>query len=114
MTTLKISITKEVLEATKDCPAGRLVKNCAISYVVRSIWPIANTTADYIRPFMDNRLIPIYQRAFITRFDRATPAERAAMQPFDFIIEVPDEVIGEVNISEIREILKGSKTLELV
>lgn len=122
MINLRVSITKEVLEATKDCGIAtkKLNENCAISYAIRQIWPYALVGNWYILPFrqlnskMCYKQFRHYQESFIIRFDNNTPAERVAMQPFSFDIEVPDEVIGEVNIEEIKRICEGSKTLEVV
>ena len=42
------------------------------------------------------------------------PTGRLRMRPMSFVITVPEKVIEKIGIEEITELLKESKTLELV
>lgn len=110
-----IKITKEVLEKTKMCEADKLSENCAISYAVRALFPLAITQRTYMwfgNKEGDYTSLPMKAREFITAFDSLFPEERVKMKPFSFEIDVPDSVINEIGIGQVYKILSESKTLE--
>jgi len=122
---LKINITREVLEKTRFCGTvqfhqsnKKISEHCAIAYAVREIMPSAKVIEWKIYPFgniFDNNTgILHHQNSFISKFDKSTPEERLLIPPFSFEIEVPEAVIERINIDEVKQILKTSKTLELV
>lgn len=134
MTKLRINITKEVLEASKMCIAmgdsfgkqNGIGANCAIALGVRDLFPKAWITTSMIYPFYFEKEegkdtwseidLPWEARKFIHDFDalQDSPEERVKMKLISFEVEVSDEIIDELNIPEIGELLKQSKTLELV
>lgn len=125
---ITIHITKEVLEKTQLCPSAYPSKtittqeryllrtNCAISYAVREIFPGSETSNMYI--YINNKeknsiYLPIKAQRFIKTFDELLPDQRVSMTPFSFDIEVPEELINQIGISEVHRILSESKTLSL-
>jgi hypothetical protein len=119
-TTLKITVTKEILEKSKMCGTklGILMsENCAIAIAVRDIFPDACVGNPQILlgvlPF-DVVNLPIDAIKFIERFDVSSPQDRVNMEPISFEIEIPDEVIAKINIDELRPLLINHPTLELV
>lgn len=143
MYTLTIKVTREILEASKNCASGGwfishdiqaiIGANCGVAQAVREIFPNAFVSNKVIFTELEdvdftatkgtekyeqlmNIAIPLPEKAqaFIKVFDGATPEERVNMSPIEFDIQVPEETLTRViDIEEIREILKTSKTLEL-
>lgn len=141
---LEISITKDILELTKNCSGEglpikhRIGQNCAIGKAIFDIFPNSWTCDNEIfinrmpvyfteKGYMaENRsspswystsipiALPSEAREFIEEFDESTPEERVEMQPFSFEIEIPDEVIEMINIDEVKEVLKEHHCLKLV
>lgn len=121
MTKLRITVTKEILERSKNCSVyvELSTTNCAIACAVRDVFPSANVWANHINPFpghQKNKLIPLPKIAqdFIDAFDDATPEERVMMKPISFEIEVPDEVIEKINIDELKPLLENHPTLAIL
>jgi hypothetical protein len=124
MTKLLIKITPEVLERAKMCGTkeqpGFRTKNCAIAIAIRDIFPDASAGIDAITLYgnYNNRLPYIdisYSdkkrvQEFMVAFDSATPEQRPLLPPFSFTVELPDEVVERIDISDIDK----SLTLELV
>lgn len=122
---LKIKVTKEILERSKNCKYnGKSDKtgtgaNCAVALAVIDVFPDAWVNADSICPFFFNsfsKLIPLPYNAryFIYEFDKATAEERAKMREEEFELGVPDWVIERINIDEIKPLLENHPTLELI
>lgn len=120
MTALLIKITPEVLErakmcGTKECKRA-VVKSCAIAEAIQNIFPKSNTSAHYIRVYLDDSAdsimidLPKIATDFILLFDKTTPHLRPLMTPFSFTVELPDEVVERIDISDVEK----SLTLELV
>lgn len=110
-----IKVTKEILEASKMChyPA---TENCAIAVATREILPgflVNHKTINNIEKQI-YILLPKEAREFVLAFDDKSPKCRADMSPISFEIEVPDSYIDSIGIEEVKDILSGSKTLELV
>lgn len=114
MYTLKIKVTKEILERSKMCGSGNLnpSQNCAIALAVRDIFPDATIGVECIHV---GRVIwlPMEAQKFIERFDRIGPLERLRMEEIEFEVKVPDEVINQINIEELRPLLENHPTLQL-
>lgn len=117
---LKIKVTKEILKKSMFCRDDSLiVMNCAIAVAVREIWPKASVTQKYIRidsskkTFIED--LPESVGLFIYEFDRSTPSQRLEIPEFEFEVEIdPDIHLSHFDISELKEILTNSSTLELV
>ena len=99
--------------------------NCAITYALHKIFPYVTVESEIIilnslaPQAISKRYIyiklPTEAQIFIEMFDDSTPWYRANyMKPFSFEIEIPDEYLDSVDISEIHQALEESKTLELV
>ena len=120
---LKIAITKEIIEQCKNCGnenEGREIgKNCAVAFALNDIFPGVYVTGYYIFPFgieyeKEQVLripLPIIAQQFIKLFDgfRLTPKLRLILPEFEFTIDIPDEVIEQINIDEVRELIEGDK-----
>lgn len=117
---LKISVTEEILNGAGTCRYDP--GNCAIAKAVQTIFPNAYVFPQggiAISEEYANRIcrrdfscgIPIPQEAsdFICDFD-----EGKEVEPFSFDIELPDWVIDQMNIDEIRPLLVNHPTLELI
>lgn len=126
---IKITVTDEILKASMYCGtnAKGVAANCAIALAVRDFMPNALVcwTRGYLAeamsifPFVKNDLtmeIPLPEKAhnYITLFDNSTPLERLALPNLSFEIEVPDSIIDQIGITEVREILSNSLTMEEV
>lgn len=128
---LLIKITKNILEQSKMCNVVKCLSgtesgvgaNCAIALAVRSIFPDAWVDEENIIPFFFKELhkpivhkikLPYEACGFIAKFDSSTPDKRIQMPEFSFEIDVPDEIINQIGISEVHKILQESKTMELV
>lgn len=120
-TTLRIKVTKEILEKSKDC--GDYGESCAIARAVSDVLPHAYVESDQILPFWcflglgDDRFpikLPHTANQFIKEFDASSPEGRVVMDEISFDIEIPDGVIENINIDEIRPLLLNHPTLELV
>jgi hypothetical protein len=123
MTKLKIKVTKEILEKSKWCGTKKAVDmtrstNCAIALAVRDIFPNATVgpTSFYAcngAPF-DLVDLPRTASEFINDFDDAKPEDRPSLAEIEFEVEIPDSVIGRINIEELRPLLQNHPTLQLV
>lgn len=120
---LKIKVTKEILEKSKMCGLdGKTISNsCAIALACQEIFPKCTVSRLYISdqtPFGLNYSyrIPINKeiREFIREFDNSNIKERLNLPEFEFEVELTESYINSINIDEIKELLKNSKTLELV
>jgi len=114
---LKISITKEIVEQCKHCgnDEDEIGRNCAVAFALADIFPDVYVTNYCIFPFgigsqKDQALkipLPVIAQQFIKLFDGfyLTPRLRLLLPEFEFTIDVPDEVIAQINIDEVRELL---------
>jgi hypothetical protein len=112
----KIKVTKEILELSKGCGAEELEiigENCAIALAVKEIFPDVVVTGDFIYPFgVDDNdqwdelkiLLPKMAQDFIKNFDSLykIPNQRLRLPEFEFEISIPDEIISQINIDEVR------------
>ena len=120
---LKISVTKEIIRQSKYCGRGNeeheIGRNCAVAFALIDIFPNVYVTNYYISPFgiehekeeALNIPLPIIAQQFIKLFDgfHLTPELRLLLPEFEFTIDVPDEVIEQINIDEVRDLVKGSE-----
>jgi len=112
----KIKITKELLELSRDCGQNEIEivgKNCAIALALKDIFPEVFVSGYYIHPFgseKDNKLaeleipLPKIAQDFVRLFDSlcSIPGVRLMIPEFEFEISIPDEIINEINIDEVR------------
>ena len=117
----KIRITRDIIEQCKNCGAGNdqfeIGRNCAIALALQDIFPDVYVTNYYIFPFGINDekrkdikiLLPVIAQQFIKLFDGfyLIPQLRLLLPEFEFAIDVPDEVINEINIDEIKQLIKS-------
>lgn len=138
-----IKVTKEVLAKTRGCgiTVDKLdaTKYCAIAEAVREIFPDAsvhyNDNDDPVItpwPYGIEIPLPIEAKILMNRFDNeirlilekglelsANDLEnrihfaRTSIEPSSFEIDVPNEIIDLIGISEIYKILSESRSLEL-
>ena len=111
-----IVITKEIITQCKNCGTGndirRVENNCAIAIALADIFPSVYVTNLFIFPFgIDRELkipIPTIAQQFINLFDgfRLMPGLRLMLPAFEFIIDIPDEVVEHINIDEVKELIK--------
>lgn len=135
MTLIKIFITKDILNRSKNCTKGnpyetKLGQNCAIGLAIFDLFGnkswvnceqieicergIINSFEEGFNKTEYYITLPEEAREFIKAFDNYTPEKRVEMEPFSFEIEVPDEVIDMINIDEVKRICENSTTLSLV
>jgi hypothetical protein len=117
----KIRITKDIIEQCKNCGATNdqfeIGRNCAIALALQDIFPDVYVTNYYIFPFgisdekrEDIKIqLPVVAQQFIKLFDGFSlmPNLRLLLPEFEFTIDVPDEVINEINIDEIKQLIKS-------
>lgn len=120
-TTLRIKVTKEILEKSSDCKVNKekhlSIHHCAIAVALADIFPTCNISSHFMKPDRSDRLIinlPPKATEFIYLFDKSTPEERRNLPEIEFEISIPDEVIEKINIDDIRLLLLNHPTLELV
>lgn len=115
---LRISVTKEILEKSRWCGANLevLKTNCAVAVAVRDIFPDAKVFQTAIFPNRKDKAIslPSIVWTWIDRFDKSSPAERILMEPISFEIEIPDNIIEQINIDELKPLLQNHPTLQLI
>jgi hypothetical protein len=122
---LKIKITKQILKDSMMCGSEfdeKTPTNCAVALAVREIFPDAGIGRTLIRPFRSTLRrylsieLPKDATDYIRLFDslHKTPEQRLALPEFEFEVDVSEDIISQINIEEVKEVLKNSKTLELV
>lgn len=125
---LKIKVTKEIIEKSMWCGFGSsndIQENCAIALAVRDIFPDAQVEKygiflkreDWQTKGTDSDIqLPPEAIEFIGEFDlySDTPEHRLLMPELEFEVEIPDKVLEEINIEELRPLLQNHPTLELV
>lgn len=130
MYNLTIKVTKNILKKSAMCGKENYVNvpsKCAIALAVRDIFPHALVGGTVIIPFAEGYTspkfaerngkltisLPMKAQIFISKFDDKTPEERINSEEFSFDIDIPDEVINQINIDEVLHLLKNHETLEL-
>ena len=121
-TQFKIAITKEIIEQCKNCGTGNEVlpieNNCAIACALADIFPKVFVTNHCIFPFgidgnKEKELkipIPLIAQQFIKLFEgfRFAPKLRLLLPEFEVMIVIPDEVIEQINIDDVRELIEAA------
>jgi hypothetical protein len=120
-----IRITKEIIEHCKNCGTENgtqdIGRNCAVAVALKDIFPDVYVTNYYIFPFgidiekgKDIKItMPVIAQQFVKLFDgfNLTPKLRLLIPEFEFSINITDEVIDQINIDEVRELIRvGKKT----
>lgn len=116
----KIKVTKEILERSHGCGAyddvEKIGNNCAVAIALKDLFPDVFVTAHHIYPFgiydnyeySDLRIaMPKIALDFIKVFDslRSIPKVRLYLPEFEFEILIPDEIISQINIDEVKNIV---------
>lgn len=121
-----IRITKEIIERCKSCGTEsnkrEIGSNCAVAFTLKDIFPDVYVTNYYIFPFgIDSEkgedmkiAMPDIAQQFIKLFDGfyLMPNLRPLLPEFEFILNIPGEVIDQINIDEVMELIKGNKKTE--
>lgn len=111
---MKIKVTKDVLRESSTCKMQDLQDNCAIAVAIHDLFPQARVNGSRISIKGSSVYLPAKARNFIHRFDQSTTYERINMPEIEFQISIPDRVLSRINIDEIKRVLEGSETLQLV
>lgn len=132
---IKINITKDILKESMYCTndgklyENKVGQNCAIGKAIYNLFGdrswvggtaigISDKKLDLRSCFWETYIynidLPMEAQQFISNFDKSTPGERVLMDEFSFEIDVPKGLINEIGIDEVHQILKESKSLELV
>lgn len=136
---LLIKVTKDIIEKSSGCPVLRTYssddkksyskQNCMVSLAVREIFPHALTTTYFeldglvgaIYPFGDEKDditsidIPHKVVQIINRFDTMSSYRRLReIDPFEFVVDLPDAVIDKIGLAEVDRILSTSTSLSKV
>jgi hypothetical protein len=120
-TPLKIVISKAIIQQAKYCgsenDADTVGNNCAVAIAVIDIFPNVYVSGYHIFPFgmgceNEQRLsipLPVIAQQFIKLFDgfHLTPKLRLLLPEFEFTIDIPDEVIEQINIDDVKEFIAG-------
>jgi hypothetical protein len=120
---LKISITKEIIAQSKNCgienDTHKIGNNCAIATALIDFFPNVFVTGYCIFPWgMDPDKVqgpyiplPVVAQQFIKLFDgfRLTPKLRLLLPAFEFTIDIPDEVIEQIDIDEVTAWMAADK-----
>ncbi len=116
----KIKVTKEILERSQECGAHNDVEkignNCAIALALKDLFPDVFVTAHHIYPFgiYENNeysglriAMPKIALDFIKAFDslRSIHKVRLHLPEFEFEILIPDEIISQINIDEVKNMV---------
>ena len=119
----KIRITKEIIEHCKKCGTENnkreIGSNCAVAFALKDIFPDVYVTNYYIFPFgIDDEkgkdikiAMPVIAQQFVKLFDgfALMPNLRPLLPEFEFSINIPVEVIDQINIDEVEELIKVDK-----
>lgn len=128
MTTLKVKVTKEAIQEATTCGMagkGYWGKYCVIAEAVKPLFPHAVVGPSAIRPFyflgedvfVDESswiYLPLFVQSYITKFDRSSVVERSLLPEIEFEVKIPDSIINQINIEELRPLLVNHPALELV
>lgn len=126
---LKVSITKEILEQSKYCSANDNYanvagENCAIANALKCIFPEVYVTGNYIYPFAFNNeyiykhlciKMPKIAKDFIRVFDSLCqmPNARLLLPEFEFEISIPDEVIEQIDIEDVKNTVREGLSVHI-
>lgn len=133
MSKLQIKVTKAILNKSAYCgytkedgtyiasDEASVAANCAVALAIRDIFPLAFVSPDQIIPFGDAYYshmyseiqLPVVATQFIMEFDDTLPVDRKKMEPFDFEVEIPDDVLDKAFPiqADLESIFQDHKTL---
>ena len=118
-----IAVTKEIIKHCKNCgnELHTAEKNCAVALTLVNIFPEVYVTNHFIFPFgIDSEKeknikipLPVIAQQFIKLFDgfHLTPGLRLLLPEFEFTLDLPDEVIGHINIDEVSDLINERKKI---
>lgn len=116
-----IAVTKDIIKKCKNCGIELNIaeRNCAVALALRDIFPNAYVTNYNIYPFgidfkkdMEIKIpLPVVAQQFIKLFDGFShiPHLRLLLPEFEFSVEIPDDVIEQIDIEEVRELTHAGK-----
>jgi len=119
----KINITKEILASSKDCGINNdtetIGKNCAIAIALKDIFPEVFVTDHHIYPqgikeadsVEDLKIMmPKIAQDFVRIFDslKGISKLRLLLPEFEFEILIPDEIISQINIDDLKAIASNN------
>jgi hypothetical protein len=120
----KISITKEIIASSKDCGINddeteSVGKNCAIAVAVKDIFPDVFVTDHHIYPQGIRRMgcatdvkitLPKIAQDFVRIFDslKGISKLRLLLPEFEFEILIPDEIISQIDIDDLKAIASNN------
>lgn len=127
---LKIFITKNILEQSKNCNSQNMIgQNCAIGLAIYALfgarsWVSLNSISiydksiyckdDFIYCFpVANIKLPGIASNFIENFDGKTPEQKVKMNPISFDIEIPEKVVDLLGLTYIHQVIELQPQLEL-
>lgn len=120
-THFNVAITKEIIKECKNCgiELHAAERNCAIAVALRDIFPNVYVSNFSIYPFgidfkTDKEIkipLPLVARQFIKLFDGFShlPQLRLLLPEFDFMLEIPDDIIEEIDIEEVKELIYAGR-----
>lgn len=108
-----IKVTKELIIKSKYCDPFRSMFSCPIALAIEKLLP-ESLVSNYVIFGNYKIQLPTIAIKFIKNFDQASPEERLKLEPIEFEIDLPEELINEIGISEVEEVLSTSKTLEMI
>lgn len=123
MTKILIHITRNILERSANCRSKDRAANCAFALATKELLPLAAVGVWAIYPVFfgggpekTRKNFPISDKMslFILDFDEKTPEQRRNMLEESFELEIPDNVLEEIDISDVHKILEESETMELI
>src|SRR5436190_20544199 len=109
-----IRVTKEIIGHCKNCGADNNIqeigRNCAVAFALKDIFPDVYVTNYFIFPFgidpetgKDIKIaMPVIAQQFIKLFDGfyLMPNLRMLLPEFEFSINIPGEVLEQIDIDE--------------
>ena len=119
----KIAITKDIINQSKNCGLDndlyKIGTNCAVAAALQNIFPQVYVTNFYIFPFGIEHnearnlkiALPLVAQQFIKLFDGFSfaPKLRLMLPEFEFVVDIPDEIINLINIDEVKEIISNKQ-----
>lgn len=115
----KIKVTRDILELSKECgiykDAATIGKTCAIALTLKDIFPDVFVSGEDIYPFgRDDEYpansptiaMPKIARDFVKVFDSLSAVHnlRLRLPEFEFSIDIPDEIISDIDIEEVASL----------
>jgi hypothetical protein len=122
-----IRVTKLVLEKSKYCSSEghdqqMIGEHCAIAVALKDLFPDVYVSGNNIHPFGFNATssyynlsieLPQVAKDFIKVFDSLCkmPSVRCLLPEFDFDISIPENIIAEIRIDEIKRLAESGSMI---